>query len=276
MIHGGAGQGRRRVRPLVMGVALVLAMTAGAAMIAGKGTASEPAAAAAGAAAPGSPEAIASRLSAMLQSARAVISKHQAEINDPALGDKHLGADVVIAEATANYKAKTGEDPESYPPDSRQGRLIRAQMDAIRDVMDNAQDEINKEGVAFKGFIPATFARLVNESFAERVKGDAHIKVTAPPELVRNRKARPDDWEKQVIAGKFRDPAWARGAPFAEVVAGDGGGKAFRMAVPEYYAASCLSCHGSPKGSIDITGYPREGAAEGDLSSVISITLAEP
>jgi len=274
MVHGEARQGRRRMRTLGMGVALVLAMTAGAAMIAGKGTASETAAAAA--AAPGSPEAIASRLSAMLQSARAVISRHQAEINDPALGDKHLGADVVIAEATANYKAKTGEDPESYPPDSRQGRLIRAQIDAIRDVMDKAQDEINKEGVAFKGFIPATFARLVNESFAERVKGDAHIKVTAPPELVRNRKARPDEWEKQVIAAKFRDPAWARGAPFAEVVAEDDGGKAFRMAVPEYYAASCLSCHGSPKGSIDITGYPREGAAEGDLSSVISITLAEP
>jgi len=266
MIDGEARQGRRRVRPLVMGVALVLAMTAGAAMIAGKGTASESAATAA--ATPGSPEAIAGRLSAMLQSARAVISKHQAEINDPAVGDKHLGADVVIAEATANYKAKTGEDPESYPPDSRQGRLIRAQMDAIRDVMDKAQDEINKEGVAFKGFIPATFA--------ERVKGDAHIKVTAPPELVRNRKARPDEWEKQVIAGKFRDPARARGAPFAEVVAVEDGGKAFRMAVPEYYAASCLSCHGSPKGSIDITGYPREGAAEGDLSSVISITLSEP
>ncbi|MCX5479888.1 DUF3365 domain-containing protein [Kaistia geumhonensis] len=274
MIHGVARLGRRRVRPLVMGVAMVVAMTAGAAMIAGKGTASETAVA--DAAAPGSPEAIASRLSAMLQSARAVISKHQAEINDPAIGDKNLGADVVIAEATENYKAKTGEDPASYPPDSRQGRLIRAQIDAIRDVMDKAQDEINKEGVAFKGFIPATFARLVNESFAERVKGDAHIKVTAPPELVRNRKARPDDWEKQVIAGKFRDPSWSRGAPFAEVVAADGGGTAFRMAVPEYYAASCLSCHGSPKGSIDITGYPREGAAEGDLSSVISITLAQP
>jgi hypothetical protein len=43
--------------------------------------------------------------------------------------------------------------------------------------------------------------------------------------------------------------------------------------VPEYYSASCLSCHGSPKGQIDITGYPMEGRNEGDLGGVISITL---
>ena len=45
------------------------------------------------------------------------------------------------------------------------------------------------------------------------------------------------------------------------------------MAVPEYYAASCLSCHGGPKGDIDVTGYPKEGGSEGDLGGVISISL---
>jgi hypothetical protein len=43
--------------------------------------------------------------------------------------------------------------------------------------------------------------------------------------------------------------------------------------VPEYYAASCLTCHGSPKGEMDITGYPKEGAKLDDLGGVISITL---
>ena len=52
------------------------------------------------------------------------------------------------------------------------------------------------------------------------------------------------------------------------------GHPAFRMMAPEYYAASCLSCHGSPKGSLDITDYPREGGEEGDLGGVISITLS--
>jgi hypothetical protein len=44
--------------------------------------------------------------------------------------------------------------------------------------------------------------------------------------------------------------------------------------VPEYYATSCLACHGDPKGSLDVTGYPREGRHEGDLGGVISITLS--
>ena len=49
--------------------------------------------------------------------------------------------------------------------------------------------------------------------------------------------------------------------------------QAFRVMVPEYYSASCLSCHGSPKGETDITGYPKEGGHENDLGGVISLTL---
>jgi hypothetical protein len=51
------------------------------------------------------------------------------------------------------------------------------------------------------------------------------------------------------------------------------GRPAYRVMVPEYYAASCLTCHGGPKGEMDITGYPKEGASENDLGGVISITL---
>jgi hypothetical protein len=43
--------------------------------------------------------------------------------------------------------------------------------------------------------------------------------------------------------------------------------------VPEYYVESCLACHGSPKGQMDITGYPKEGGKLNDLGAVISITL---
>lgn len=268
---GGSAWRKPAFRRALLGLGLVAAVTL-ALPIAGW-TAETPAATAASV--PESPGEIASRLAAMLQSARSVISKHQTEINDPSVGDKHLDSAAVIAEATANYQKKTGEDPASYPAASRLGRLIAAQTAAIKEVIDDAQPLINDEGTAFKGFIPATFARLVNESFARRVGGEAHIKVTAPPELVRNRKSRPDGWETAVIADKFRASDWTRGASFSEIVAADGG-KEFRMAVPEYYAASCLSCHGSPKGSIDITGYPREGAAENDLGGVISVTLANP
>lgn len=216
---------------------------------------------------------IAESLAEMLQSARAVISAHQGEINDPARGDKNLTADVVLSEAFGNYRKATGVDPLAIPPDSFQGRLLRLQMEAIREVMDDNQALINTEGAGFKGFIPATFARLTNEAFARRAGDEASVKVTAPPDLVRNRKARPDPWEADVIATKLLSPDWPQGSPFAEVTQVDGA-QVFRMMQPEYYAQSCLSCHGAPKGSLDVTGYPREGAALGDLGGVISVTLS--
>jgi hypothetical protein len=96
--------------------------------------------------------------------------------------------------------------------------------------------------------------------------------VTAPEQLVRNRKARPDQWEGEVIHGKLLQPDWPRGQAYSAVTEINGR-PAFRMMMPEYYASSCLSCHGSPKGETDITGYPKEGGREGDLGAIISITL---
>jgi len=103
-------------------------------------------------------------------------------------------------------------------------------------------------------------------------KGDAEVKVTAPPDLVRNRKARPDAWEAEIIKTKLLDPQRPKGQSYSAVV-DTNDRPAFRIMVPEYYAASCLACHGSPKGEMDITGYPKEGGKLGDLGAVISITL---
>jgi len=216
--------------------------------------------------------AVAESLATMLQAARTVVSKHQPDINNPDVGDKGLTGAKVLAEAEQGYKDMTGVDPRSIDPKTRQGRLLHAQMDSIVEVVDANQDTINKKGLGFKGFIPATFARLVNEAFSRRAGNEADVKVTAPPNLVRNLKARPDPWERQVITDKFLKTNWPKGKAYS-AVAKNKGRPAFRMAVPEYYAASCLSCHGGPKGAIDITGYPKEGGTEGALGGVISISL---
>src|SRR5262249_38471030 len=150
-----------------------------------------------------------------------------------------------------------------------EGRLLQAEMASIREVMDENQDLINEKGVGFKGFIPATFARLVTERLQEKVGDIAQVKVTAPPTLVRNRKSRPDDWEKGVILGKSLAPGWPRGQVYWQI-APSKGREALRVMVPEYYDASCLTCHGQKKGEMDITGYPKEGASEGDLGGIIS------
>jgi hypothetical protein len=216
--------------------------------------------------------AIAQSLAEMLRDARTVISNNQDLINNPDIGDKHLTGAVVLADAVALYRKETGVDPTEIDPASREGRLLRAMMDAIVAVTDDNQSTINAKGMGFKAFIPAVFARLVDEEFAGLAKGEAEVKVTAPPELVRNRKARPDAWEAEVMKSKLLDPAWPKGKSYSAVVE-TRGRPAYRIMVPEYYVASCLACHGGPKGEMDITGYPKEGGKLGDLGAAMSITL---
>jgi hypothetical protein len=223
-------------------------------------------------AAPDSDADIAKSLADMLRAARQVISSNQPRINDPNLGDKGLSGQAVLQQAVEIYKKATGIDPASLDPASRLGRLLHFQMDAIVEATDANQATINAKGVGFKAFIPAVFARLVNEAFESRAKNEAQIKVTAPEQLVRNRKSRPDEWEGEVIRGKLLQADWPRGQAYA-ADADVKGRSAYRMMMPEYYAASCLSCHGSPKGQTDITGYPKEGGKEGDLGAIISVTL---
>ena len=215
---------------------------------------------------------IAKSLATMLRGGRTVISVNQAKINDPALADKGLDGKSVVAAAVKLYRETAGVDPESIDAASRHGKLLRMEMQAIAEVLDVHQQTINRQGVGFKGFIPAVFARHVSESFGRHATGIAEIKVTAPPKLVRNPKARADAWESKAIGEKLMAGDWSKDSVYSEIA--DSKGKtAYRTAMPEYYASSCLSCHGSPAGEIDITGYPKEGAEIGDLGGVISITL---
>ena len=211
-------------------------------------------------------------LAGMLLAGETVISREQDRIDDPKLGDKGLDGAVVLQQAREIYRTTTGADPATVDPASRHGRLLGAQMDAIVEVMDANQAAINATGSGFKGFIPAVFARLVNEAFARRAKGEAEVKVTGPPDRIRNRKARPDAWEIDIIKSKLLAPNWARGEAYSAAVE-TGGRAAFRVMVPQYYDASCLACHGSPKGEVDVTGYPKEGAKLDDLGGVISLIL---
>src|SRR6516225_9038064 len=109
--------------------------------------------------------AIAQSLAEMLQDARTSISNEQDLINDPQLGDKHLTGEVVLDRAIELYSRATGVDPRKIDPKSREGRLLRAMMEAIVQVVDGNQGTINTKGTAFKGFIPAVFGRLVAEEF---------------------------------------------------------------------------------------------------------------
>jgi hypothetical protein len=212
------------------------------------------------------------RLADLLSAGRSILSNYQTLINDPSLGDKHLDGERFTAEAIALYSKQTGQELISDDLPERDRRLLKAQIAAMREVVAEQQDDINRPGIGFKGFVPAVFARLMNEKFAANVGSEALVRVTAPEVLVRNRKSLPDTWEARIIEEVFSDPQRPKGDIYTEVTEVNGR-PAFRMLLPEYYTESCLSCHGAPKGEIDVTGYPKEGGNAGDLGGAISIVL---
>lgn len=215
---------------------------------------------------------IALTLADILRSSRVEIASQQANINNPDIGDKGLGGEVVVNNILGRLKDSTGFDLSEFTESSIEYRLINTQLESIREIADENQQLINRKGVGFKGFVPAVFAQLVNERFGEKVGDLATIKVTAPLHLVRNRKARPDEWERSVLDNQFSDPSWEAGNLYSETTKA-AEGEAFRVMVPEYYREACLSCHGAPKGELDVTGYPKEGGALGELGGAISISL---
>lgn len=217
-------------------------------------------------------EEIALNMATLLRSARAVISKNQKLINDPAKGDKGLSGEAVLATTKENYKKATGTDIDSFDFSSLQGELLLAEMQAIVEVMDEAQVLINEEGTAFKGFLPAIFARLVTEKFRAKKGEVADIKLTAPKDYVRNRANRPDKWEHKVIEEQFKSASHPNGQHVAEM-ADKKGKEAFRLILPEYYKESCLACHGGPKGERDVTGGKKEGGTLGELGGAISVVI---
>lgn len=216
--------------------------------------------------------AIGKKLADMLRAGRNVVSASQPLINDPETADKGFTGERFVGEAQELYAQRVGASLLDGTLSERDRRLLEAQLQAMRRVVDEHQSDINQPGVGFKGFIPAVFARLTNEEFAAIVGSEARVRVTAPVEFVRNRKARPDAWERDVLESRFIDPGWPKGAPYTEVVEFEGR-PAFRMILPEYYGESCLACHGGPKGETDITGYPKEGGRAGDLGGAISIVI---
>lgn len=211
-------------------------------------------------------------LADVLRAARTEIASQQPAINNELIGDKGLTGEIVLSRILERLKATGTINTISNPEDDREDRLLRAQLDSIREIIDENQLLINKKGIGFKGFVPAVFAQLTNERFIEKVGDIAEMKVTAPIDLVRNRKARPDKWEQGVIESRFKSSEWTRGQLYSEIAEGNKG-SAFRVMVPEYYGEACLACHGNPKGEMDITGYPKEGGILEELGGAISITL---
>ena len=217
-------------------------------------------------------EAAGKDLTLIFRSARKVISDSQDLINDASKGDKGLSAAAVIEKTKANYKVAAGTDLNLTDDGSPTAKARTALINAVQVTMDEAQALINEPGKGFKGFLPAVFGGRVANNFSTAMAGTFAIKLTAPKAYVRNRANRPDEWEDKVIESMFKQPGYEKGKAYAETVPVKGRA-AYRYILPEYYGASCLACHGDPKGEVDITGGKKEGAKLEELGGAISLII---
>ncbi len=217
-------------------------------------------------------EGIALSVTTLLRSARAVISENQGLINDPNKGDKGFTGELVLREAKLNFNMLTGMKIDKIDHSTLKGKLLKAEMEAIVEVVNEAQEVINKKGVGYKNFLPAVFAFRVSQKFKTKMGKVAELKLTAPANYIRNPRNKPDKWEHDVIEKHFRDPNYPTGKPVTAMEEKDGK-KAYRLIIPEYYKLSCLACHGEPKGATDITGGKKEGGKLGELGGAISVVI---
>ena len=209
---------------------------------------------------------VAEHLIELVKIGRGVISEHQATINDAAQAEKGFTADFVADQVMERFKKQTQIDlriPNVVP----QANYYLALVEAEREVVDEAQPVINRQGIGFKGFTHAVFARRVGEHFY--MKTGVRMKLTGIE--YRNPSNKPDDFEQEVLR-MFSDPRHPNGQGYVRNTTVDGR-PVLRMMDPEYAAASCLSCHGAPKGERDTTGIRKEGWKEGDLAGAISLVL---
>lgn len=202
----------------------------------------------------------------LVQAGRTVVTEHQELINDPAKADKGFSPEYFGAKVIDKYRDMTKIDL-NRPPATPQSGLLLTLLESGKEVVAEAQPVLNKQGVAFKGFIPAVWGRKTGEKFTK--KTGMRLKLTASEYRYPGNK--PDEFESEVLR-LFADPSYPKGKEYSRVMASDGR-QVLRMMKPEYAGPKCLQCHGEPKGERDKTGMKKEGQKEGDLAGAISLTI---
>lgn len=205
-------------------------------------------------------------LTTLLNAGRVVVERNQTLINDSGKGDKGFTTEVFERLVLDEFFQQTGIDLK-HPSSSLSSlakELLATLLLASKEVVGDAQFVINQRGIGYKNFIPATFGSQAARRFSKRSKVTMKQTTLDP----RNLNNTPDAYEEMVLKRLAKEPA-----PSAPIIEWIDGGTLLRTMMPIYYSEDCLTCHGNPKGILDISGYPREGAREGDLAGAISIQI---
>ena len=205
-------------------------------------------------------------LTTFLNAGRVIVERNQSLINDSGKGDKGFTPEVFERLVLDEFFQQTHIDVKHPPPSlpSPTKDLLTMLLLASKEVVGDAQFVINQRGIGYKNFIPATFGSQAARKFSKRSKVTIKQTTLDP----RNLKNTPDAYEEMVLKRLATQPAST--APVVEWI---DDGRLLRTLMPIYYTEDCLTCHGNPKGILDISGYPREGAQAGELAGAISIQI---
>ena len=211
-------------------------------------------------------------LAKLLRAGRLVIERNQLLIDDQHKGDKGFTPEVFEQQLVQEFREQTKIDlsklqnaPITVPPLAKE--LLPAFIVASKEVVRDAQVVINQRGIGYKNFIPATYGSQAAARFSKQTR----VRLKQTTLQPRNPKNEPDEYEASVLK-------WLSGRPRAEAYVSEltDQGQTLRVVMPIYYVPACLSCHGEPKGELDISGYPKEGHTDGDLAGAITVTLTRP
>ncbi|MDJ1651389.1 MULTISPECIES: c-type heme family protein [Gordonibacter] len=149
-----------------------------------------------------------------------------------------------------------------------QASMLTRQLNAMWDFMAINQNRINYDSQGnydFKGLHCSIVGLSVSGHFSQ----GTDYKIRYVSDSPRNSAHATDKFEGQVMERFREDPGLAE---YDEMATFDDQ-NALRYVTPLRIDDSCLSCHGSPAGEMDVTGHAKEGMAIGDLYGVISVVV---
>lgn len=149
------------------------------------------------------------------------------------------------------------------------GLVLAQQMTAVWDFMSANQDRFEAtayaENGAYQGLHCAVAGRSIGKLFTVE-SGYLTRFVNFDP---RNKEDEPDEFEAAALMEFHKDSTMKEYCAITEYE----GREVFRYVAPMKIEKTCLDCHGSPKGEMDVTGHPKEGWELDDVGGAISIVM---
>lgn len=200
-------------------------------------------------------------ISTALAKGRLIIFSHMQVLTDPEKGDKGFTGEYFLEQWRAVMEA------EFMSASPGQQKILEKLMWAGKQSIDNNQDRLNVKGVKWKHFLPAKWARETGLMFNSRTG----IVTKQPSINYRHPSNAPDAREIEILKTFMENGSMAK--PMGEF-AMMGKQKVYRYFDPVHLMPPCLSCHGKPKGELDMLGFKKDGLEAGDVFGMISVSVA--